>query len=278
MPPQSTTRSTAVLVVVVLGGLAFLARAISTLADDVDFSSPGSGWRALMQIALGLGLLASVRSARLRVRALLVVGFVHLGMAVWERFDSSSAFGFIAVTTRDRWAHPVLAVAAFALASAAYRSVAPRRTVSVTKTIDATPAEVFATITDIDKMGRLSPETTRCAWQSDARRVGARFNGTNRSGDREWTTQCIVTTWTLNEHFAFEVVKPARVSRWTYTLMPSLQGCVVTETWDDLRNPLVRLISVRRSGIVDRATHNEKTMTETLARLDEILTSSLESR
>jgi hypothetical protein len=106
-----------------------------------------------------------------------------------------------------------------------------------------------------------------CEWIDGRRGLGARFDGTNRSGEREWTTSCVVTTYESGRRFAYDVVRPTRLSRWTYTVEPTSDGCRVTETWDDLRTPLVRRLSARRSGISDRATHNERTMAATLDRL-----------
>lgn len=272
--PSTRRIEGSVLIISLLGSAAFFARGIATLSDQRDFATPGTGWRAVLQIALGLMLLAAVQRRRRDrqgvVGAIAVVGMVHLAMAVWERFDDTSAFGLIEVTPRDRWAHPAIGLFALALVVLARQARPMQRNASVTRTISAPPEHVFRFITDLNNMGTLSSETTKCVWENDRRGVGAGFTGTNMRGDRTWTTYCVVTELSQAQRFAFEVVKPARLSRWTYAVRPRPGGCEVTETWEDLRNPLVRFLSARRSGINDRATHNKQTMIETLTRLDQI--------
>lgn len=50
------------------------------------------------------------------------------------------------------------------------------------------PAEVYAAVSDVTRTGEWSPQCRRCTWDSDARGVGARFTGDNRTSEREWST------------------------------------------------------------------------------------------
>ena len=54
------------------------------------------------------------------------------------------------------------------------------------------------------------------------------------------------------------------IAGWAYRFEPTDQGCSVTETWTDKRGWLVKTVSPWVSGVQDRATHNEATMTESL--------------
>src|SRR3546814_5728159 len=56
---------------------------------------------------------------------------------------------------------------------------------SVTVRIAAPPERIYAIVTDIENMGRLSPECTGGRWLAGATgpRVGARFKGTNKRSE-----------------------------------------------------------------------------------------------
>lgn len=263
-------------VISILGAIALTLRAVSTLIDNPDFGVPGDGWRSLMQLIVAAALVIAVRRSVPAARRVVGgVAIVYALMTVWERFDGDEVFGLITVTSRDHWAHP--AIALLAALTAAFGAGVRRvpRTASVTRTIRASPSALFDIVTDLSMMGRLSPETTECTWVGDGRGIGAVFQGTNTNGGRTWTTTCVVTAFERDHRFSFEVRKPATISRWTYELAAVPGGCEVRETWDDLRNPLVRTISARRSGISDRATHNVGTMSTTLRNLEAVALSNV---
>ena len=62
--------------------------------------------------------------------------------------------------------------------------------IEVSRDIAASPAAVFAALTDITRMGEWSPENYRSEWNEgyDHAEVGAEHTGHNRNGDKEWTT------------------------------------------------------------------------------------------
>ncbi|MDW3219766.1 MAG: SRPBCC family protein [Acidimicrobiales bacterium] len=76
-------------------------------------------------------------------------------------------------------------------------------------TIGRPPAEVFAAIADITRMGEWSPETVACRWLGDGRGVGATFEGDNLAALgpitlKKWTTVSEVTAF--KEGVVFEFV------------------------------------------------------------------------
>jgi hypothetical protein len=142
--------------------------------------------------------------------------------------------------------------------------------VSVERAVQASADAVWALVSDVTNMGRWSPETTSCRWVGGASgpAVGARFRGANRNGWHRWSTTNRVVSCEPGRSFAFETTfGPIAIARWSYAIEPTDDGCVVTESWEDLRNGLARATGGISSGVSDRATHNRETMTETLDRL-----------
>ena len=104
-------------------------------------------------------------------------------------------------------------------------------TIEVARDIAASPATVFAALTDITRMGEWSPETYACEWKDGATEaaVGAMWVGHNRNGDKEWTTEARITELVPNERFVFDcIVRDFVFSTWGYTIEPTEAGCYVT--------------------------------------------------
>jgi hypothetical protein len=142
--------------------------------------------------------------------------------------------------------------------------------VTVERTMRATPEVVAALVSDITRMGEWSPENTGGRWTrgATAAAVGATFQGDNRNGSKKWSTTCTVTQWEPGQHFGFRVTAgPVQVADWQYRFAPTADGCVVTETWTDRRNALIKLLGKPFSGVADRVAHNRATMEQTLERL-----------
>jgi ribosome-associated toxin RatA of RatAB toxin-antitoxin module len=142
--------------------------------------------------------------------------------------------------------------------------------VSVERVIVASPDELWARVSDIERMGDLSPESTGGEWLRGATGpvVGARFKGNNQNGKKKWSTVAKVVESEPGRVFAFEVTAgPFKVARWTYRFEAAENGCRVTETWTDQRGRFGVVMGKPVSGVADRATHNRNTMAETLGRL-----------
>ena len=142
--------------------------------------------------------------------------------------------------------------------------------IEISRDIAATPEQVYAAISDVTRMGEWSEECLACDWHEgfDGPAVGATFDGHNRNGDFEWTTQGKIIEADPGRAFAFECsMMDFHFSTWGYRIEPTDAGCVVTEWSDDLRPESVLEFSRKTSGIDDRAERNRTTMSLTLERL-----------
>jgi uncharacterized protein YndB with AHSA1/START domain len=117
---------------------------------------------------------------------------------------------------------------------------------SVTLRIAASPERVYAIVSDVTQMGRLSPECTGGRWLGGATgpAVGARFKGTNKRGLVRWSTRNAVVAATPGREFAFETKESG--TRWSYRLEPDGDGTIVTESRAPWRErPLVARLAAR---------------------------------
>ena len=63
--------------------------------------------------------------------------------------------------------------------------------IEISRDIAASPELAYAAISDVTRMGKWSEECHACEWHEgfDGPVVGATFDGHNRNGEHEWTTQ-----------------------------------------------------------------------------------------
>ncbi|MEZ5343559.1 MAG: SRPBCC family protein [Acidimicrobiales bacterium] len=142
--------------------------------------------------------------------------------------------------------------------------------ITVSRTIAASPAAVYAATTDLTRRGEWSTECYATEWLegSSGPAVGARFAGHNRHGENEWTTEATIVELVENERFSFDCsARDFVFAKWGYTIEPADDGCVVTEWTQDLRPESALERSKAISGVEDRLSHNRAGMEETLARL-----------
>jgi uncharacterized protein YndB with AHSA1/START domain len=140
----------------------------------------------------------------------------------------------------------------------------------ISRDIAASPELAYAAISDVTRMGEWSEECHACEWHEgfDGPVVGAAFDGHNRNGGHEWTTQGKVIEAEPGWAFAFECsMVEFHFSTWGYRFEPTESGCRVTEWSDDLRPESVLEYSQQISGIDDRTERNRRTMSLTLERL-----------
>jgi uncharacterized protein YndB with AHSA1/START domain len=140
----------------------------------------------------------------------------------------------------------------------------------VSRDIAAPPELVYAAISDVTRMGEWSEECHGCEWHEgyDGPVVGATFDGRNRHGEHEWTTQGKVTEADPGRAFAFECsMMEFHYSTWGYRIDPTESGSRVTEWSEDLRPDSAIEFSRQVSGVEDRTERNRLTMSGTLARL-----------
>ncbi|KIA59728.1 hypothetical protein FG87_41335 [Nocardia vulneris] len=140
----------------------------------------------------------------------------------------------------------------------------------ISRDIAASPDAVYAAVADVTRMGEWSQECYACEWHEgfDGPVVGATFEGHNRNGEREWTTQGKVVEADPGRAFTFECsMRDFHYATWGYRIEHTLTGCRVTEWTEDLRPPEGLEISKKISGVQDRTARNRETISGTLERL-----------
>lgn len=140
----------------------------------------------------------------------------------------------------------------------------------VSRDISASSHEVYAAISDVTRMGEWSQECYACEWHPgfDKSVVGASFDGHNRHGEHQWTTQGKVIEADPGRAFAFECsMMDFHYATWGYRIEPTETGCRVTEWTQDLRPESALEFSKQISGIDDRRSRNRETMGHTLERI-----------
>lgn len=144
------------------------------------------------------------------------------------------------------------------------------RHLEVSREIAASPQAVFEAISDVTRMGEWSPECYACEWIDGATgpAVGAKFDGHNRNGDKEWTTQGEIVECVPGERFVFHALaRDFHFATWGYQIEATDTGCRVTETWDDLRPDEIIARGPAISGVEDRPGFNAESMATTLERI-----------
>jgi hypothetical protein len=145
--------------------------------------------------------------------------------------------------------------------------------VEASERVSASPELVYDLVSDLPRMGEWSPECVRCVWLDGATGAspGARFKGYNRRGPRRWSTVSTVVAAEPGRRLAWDVTSifGLPVARWTYDITPDGEGCRVTETFQDRRGGIMRVLGLLASGVSDRGSHNLDGMRETLRRVKE---------
>ncbi len=101
--------------------------------------------------------------------------------------------------------------------------------------IPVPPAEVYAAVADVTRMGRWSPECYRCEWDDAATGPvpGARFRGSSRSGVVRWTRECVVTVAEPGAEFTFRTLRRGRYfdsTTWRFVLTAVPGGTRLVQT------------------------------------------------
>lgn len=137
-----------------------------------------------------------------------------------------------------------------------------------TITIDATPAQVWALVTDVARMSSWSPQVVRTVVLGGPVRLGTTFINWNRNGLRFWPTRAKVVRFTPHSDFAFR--NPDNWTIWSYQLEPVDGGTLVTERRETPRgiSPLIRVATATVMGGEKAFTAvNLEGMVETLERM-----------
>jgi hypothetical protein len=146
---------------------------------------------------------------------------------------------------------------------------------SVTVTMQAPPAAVWALVTDVTRIGEFSPETLEGRWIGGASgpAVGAKFQGhvkRNGRGPMYWTT-CRVVECEPERVFAFVVEVPGMsgANTWRYELRTVDGGTAVTESFR-LSNSLFLKAYWALFGAM-RSKTNVRGMRQTLERIKAVV-------
>ena len=144
---------------------------------------------------------------------------------------------------------------------------------SATVDVNASAADVYTLLTDLERLPTLSPENERCEFLNGATAiaVGTRFRGYNRARDYTWHADCEVTVANPGREFAYEV-PPAfeHATTWRYTIEPTgPSSCRVTETFDA---PMLALPDVYPGRIEGRRDNLEASCQTTMQNLQSAFT------
>lgn len=99
--------------------------------------------------------------------------------------------------------------------------------------IAASPADVYALVSAVDRMGEWSPEATGADWiDGGSGQAGDWFTGHNKVGDREWSRDCQVARADVGTDFTFVVGGiDANCTWWSYETQAIDEGTRLTERW-----------------------------------------------
>ncbi len=137
----------------------------------------------------------------------------------------------------------------------------------------ATPAVVWALLSDVTRIGEFSPETFEARWSRGATgpEVGAHFKGhvrRNGIGPVYWT-RCRVTECVPERDFGFVVeMAGSDLNHWRYQLRPVDGGTEVTESFELSSKGYLRLYWALLGWLRGRT--NERGMRQTLERIKAI--------
>jgi hypothetical protein len=106
-------------------------------------------------------------------------------------------------------------------------------------TINTPPDDVYVIVSDVSRIGELSPVCQSCVWDDPAQagKEGAWFTGHNAIGEFTWDTHCKVVAAEPGREFRFINHGPngdVELVEWGYTLEPEGDGTLVTESWQVL--------------------------------------------
>ncbi len=93
--------------------------------------------------------------------------------------------------------------------------------------IDAPVEKVWPIVSDLEAMGRRSPQCKKVFVFGGPLKVGSRMLNINRQGWKFWPTNTRVTEYTPNERVAFRVAENHTV--WSFTLVPEGDKTTVVE-------------------------------------------------
>ncbi len=88
--------------------------------------------------------------------------------------------------------------------------------------IDASPAPVWALVTDVKRTSQWSPQVVRSIVLGGQVGLGTRFVNLNHQGWKHWPTSAKVVRFTPHSDFAFRITENRTI--WSYQLEPTATG------------------------------------------------------
>ena len=107
--------------------------------------------------------------------------------------------------------------------------------VEVSMRMDVPPEAVWDLVTDVSRVPEFSPEVVRAAWLEGGPQgpvIHARFAGTNKLADFEWTRVCTVVAAERPGVFAYTVgdrFDGSPSGTWTFECVPDGEGTIVRQ-------------------------------------------------
>ena len=89
-------------------------------------------------------------------------------------------------------------------------------------TVDASPAQVWALVTDVTRMGEWSPQVVRSWVLGGPVTLGSRFINLNQQGRKRWPTNAKVVRFAPHHDFAFRIVENRSI--WSFQLEVTPEG------------------------------------------------------
>jgi uncharacterized protein YndB with AHSA1/START domain len=91
-----------------------------------------------------------------------------------------------------------------------------------TITIDASPAQVWALVSDVTRMGEWSPQVVRSWVIGGPLKLGSRFVNLNQQGWKRWPTTAKVVRLVPHADFAFRITENRSI--WSFQLEATPEG------------------------------------------------------
>ena len=143
--------------------------------------------------------------------------------------------------------------------------------------IAASPAEVWALVTALERYGEWSPENTGGYWRKGedgepgTGEVGDMFVGVNNLDGEEWKAPVEIVSRVEHEDFAFVTGGlDYNIALWRYQLAPIDGGTRLTESWT-LRQLSPRMVENGDAELAYRTANAEKSLSDTLAAMKSTL-------
>lgn len=97
----------------------------------------------------------------------------------------------------------------------------------------ASPAEVYALISDVSKMPKWSPNLVRAKYDTGHRpTIGSWFSGRNKANGIEWDTRLKIVSADPGTCFAWSAISgESEFVTWRYTFRSENCGTTIEESW-----------------------------------------------